>query len=169
MSCGINKLSLRAPASLEHDINIQQAAQYMARRDVDSVVVTEHGQVIGVFTERDLIKRVIAARRDLHQTSLGDVCTRNLISVSDDVSCETAIKTMHEYGCRRLLLYRRDKFLGVVTMQAIAQKLADHRSQKNRLVNFVGGVTLLGALALIVLWLYQLPEMARLAAQIMMQ
>jgi CBS domain-containing protein len=169
MSCGIDKLSWRTTASLEHDTNIQRTAEFMARCDTDSVVVTEHERVIGVFTERDLIKRVIAAGRDPRQTSLGDVCTRNPVSVSDNISCETAIRTMRKHGCRRLLLYHQDKFLGVVTMQAVAQRLADHRSRKNRLVNFAGGMTLIAALALIALWLYQLPEMARLASQVMMQ
>ena len=57
--------------------------------------------------------------------------------------------------------------LGLVTLQSVAQELADHRSRQNTVVNLVGGATLVAALALIVLWLYQLPDMARLAMQVM--
>lgn len=167
MGCHISKLAHRPVASLEYDVDIQQAAAFMARRDLGSVVVTETGRVIGLFTEKDLIKRVVGAARDPKAVTLGDVCSRNLISIDADASCETAIKSMRDHGCRRLLLYRGETFLGVVTLQAVAQELADHRSSKNTIVNLVGGVTLVAALALIALWMYQLPEMARLAMQVM--
>jgi hypothetical protein len=55
----------------------------------------------------------------------------------------------------------------LVTLPEIAQTLADQRSSNNILVNVVGGVTLVVTLAVIGLWLYQLPDMARLAMTIM--
>ena len=95
------------------------------------------------------------------------MCTRDLVSVNNDVSCETAIKTMRSNHCRRLLVYQKNKFLGLVTLPEVAQTLAEQRSSKNTLVNVAGGVTLLVTLAVIGLGLYQLPDMARLAMTIM--
>jgi signal-transduction protein with cAMP-binding, CBS, and nucleotidyltransferase domain len=122
---------------------------------------------VGLFTEKDLIRRVVGAGREPRNVTLGEVCSRNLISINDDASCETAIKSMRANRCRRLLMYRGDTFLGIVTLQSVAQELADNRSRQNSVVNVVGGVTLVAALALIALWLYQLPDMARLAMQVM--
>jgi signal-transduction protein with cAMP-binding, CBS, and nucleotidyltransferase domain len=167
VSCRINKLAQQPDAALPSDADIQRAAEFMARHDLGSVIVTEDNRAVGVFTEKDLIKRVVGAGRDPQAVTLGEVCTRNLISIDADESCETAIKSMRANRCRRLLLYRGETFLGVVTLQAVAQELADHRSRKNVMINVVGGATVLAALALIALWLYQLPEMARLAMQVM--
>ena len=167
MGCRINKLAHTPIESLEQGVDIQQAAEFMSKHDLGSVLVTNQGRVVGLFTEKDLIRRVVGAGREPKNVTLGDVCSRNLISISDDASCETAINSMRANRCRRLLLYRDDAFLGIVTLQSVAQELADHRSRKNTLVNLVGGVTLAAALALIALWLYQLPEMARLAMQVM--
>jgi len=167
MACRIHKLAHAPIESLEQDVDIQQAAEFMARRNIGSVVVTSDGRVVGLFTERDLIKRVVGAGRDPKTVTLGDACSRNLVSISDEASCETAIKTMRDNACRRLLLYHGERFLGIVTLQSVAQELADHRSGQNRVVNLVGGVTLVAALCLIALWLYQLPNMARLAMQVM--
>lgn len=167
MACEIGKLAHTPIESLEQDIDIQQTAEFMARRDIGSVVVTEAGNVIGLFTEKDLIRRVVGAGRNPREVTLGEVCSRNLISINDDESCETAIKTMHANHCRRLLLYRGHQFVGILTLQSVARELADHRSRNNVVVNLVGGMTLVAALCLIALWLYQLPDMARLAMQIM--
>jgi predicted transcriptional regulator len=167
MVCRINKLAHTPIESLEQDVDIQRAAEFMSKQDLGSVVVTDQGRVVGLFTEKDLIRRVVGAGRTPGSVTLGEVCSRNLISINDDASCETAIKSMRANRCRRLLLYRGDTFLGIVTLQSVAQELADHRSRDNTVVNLVGGVTLVAALALIALWLYQLPDMARLAMQVM--
>ncbi len=167
MGCGINKLAHTPIQSLEQGIDIQRAAEFMSKHDLGSVVVTHEGRVVGLFTEKDLIRRVVGAGREPRNVTLGEVCSRNLISINDDASCETAIKSMRANRCRRLLMYRGDTFLGIVTLQSVAQELADNRSRQNSVVNVVGGVTLVAALALIALWLYQLPDMARLAMQVM--
>lgn len=167
MACRIDKLINTATETLEDSVDIQEAVAFMARRDLGSVVVNRSGQVIGLFTEKDLIKRVIGPGKNPKSVTLGEVCSRNLVSVSNDVSCETAIKTMRSNHCRRLLVYRRNKFLGLVTLPEVAQTLAEQRSGKNALVNVAGGVTLLVTLAVIGLGLYQLPDMARLAMTIM--
>ena len=167
MACRIDKLVNTSTESLEDSVDVQQAVAFMARRDLGSIVVNRSGRVIGLFTEKDLIKRVVGPGKNPKSVTLGEVCTRDLVSVSDDVSCEKAIKTMRSNQCRRLLVYRQNKFLGLVTLPEIAQTLAEQRSSKNALVNVAGGVTLMVMLAVIGLGLYQLPDMARLAMTIM--
>jgi signal-transduction protein with cAMP-binding, CBS, and nucleotidyltransferase domain len=169
MACRIDTLINSPTESLADTVDVQEAAAFMARQDLGSVVVTRSNQVIGLFTEKDLIKRVVGLGKNPKTVTLGEVCSRKLISVSDDASCENAIKTMRSNRCRRLLVYHKDSFLGLVTLPEIAQRLAEQRSRKNALVNVAGGVTLFVTLAVIGLWLYHLPDMARLAMTIMKQ
>ena len=167
MACRIDKLVNTPTESLENNVDIQEAVTFMGRRDVESIIINQSSRIIDLFTEKDLIKRVVGPGKNPKSVTLGEVCTRDLVSVSDDVSCETAIKTMRSNQCRRLLVYRQNKFLGLVTLPEIAQTLAEQRSSKNALVNVAGGVTLMVMLAVIGLGLYQLPDMARLAMSIM--
>ncbi len=167
MGCRIDTLINAPTASLEDSIDVQRAVAFMARRDLGSVVVSRSGRVVGLFTEKDLIQRVVGLGRDPKSVALGEVCSRNLISVNADASCETAIRKMRNNYCRRLLVYRKDQFLGLVTLPEIAQKLAEQHSRKNIVVNAAGGLTLVVTLVVIGLWLYQLPEMARLAMTVM--
>lgn len=163
MACRINKLINTTFETLEADVDVQRAATFMADRDMESVLVTSHGKVIGLFTEKDLVKRVIGPGKDPKSLALGDVCTRRLISVHEDISCEKAVKTMNFNQCRRLLVYRGDTLKGLVTMPGIARAMASKNSRANALINVFGGVTMLATFVVIGLGLYQLPQMARIA------
>jgi signal-transduction protein with cAMP-binding, CBS, and nucleotidyltransferase domain len=167
MACRIDKLVAETVSSLECDTDVQSAAAYMAEHDLGSLVVTEDGRVVGLFTEHDLLKRVVGAGRDPAALKLGEVCSRNLISISHDSSCAHAVGLMRANRCRRLLVYRNDHFQGLVNMQDLAHALADHSASKNLLVNLVGGVTLAVVLAVIGMLISHIPDMMQLADQTM--
>lgn len=163
MACRINKLVNTSVKTLEESLDVRAAAAFMAEEDLESVLVTRAGKVVGLFTEKDLVKRVVGPGKDPGALTLGDVCSRKLISVHEDVSCENAIKTMHINQCRRLLVYRGDTFKGLVTLPGIARAMAIKSSRANALINVFGGVTILVTFAVIAMGLYQLPQMARIA------
>jgi len=163
MACRIGKLVAETVASLEAETDVQQAAAYMANNDLGSLVVTDAGRVVGLFTERDLVTRVVGAGKDAAALKLGEVCTRNLISVSHDSSCAYAIKLMRTNRCRRLLVYRNDNFLGLVNLPDLANAMADHSAGKNMLINLVGGLTLVVVLAVIGMLISHIPDMMQLA------
>ncbi|MEW8562385.1 MAG: CBS domain-containing protein [Candidatus Thiodiazotropha sp.] len=163
MACNLGNLIKKSVVSLDSDTDIQTAAAYMTEREVGSLAVTENGEVIGLFTERDLLTRVVGAGRHPNALKLGDVCSRNLISVSSDSTCTYAIKLMRRNRCRRLLVYRNDKLQGLIGMPEVAHALADHSSGKNILVNVVGGITLVVVLAVIGMLISHIPDMMQLA------
>lgn len=163
MSCRINKLINRSVDTLDEGVTVEQAAAYMARNDLDSVLVTGEDGIIGLFTEKDLVTRVVGAGQSPREVLLGQVCSRKLVSVHEDISCENAIKTMHSHGCRRLLVYRGDSFRGMVQLPQIAQYMATGKDRVNTTLNLVGGTTLVVTLIIIGFGLYQLPQMARIA------
>ncbi len=163
MACRINKLVNASVETLEDAVSIQDATAFMADKDLGSVLVTRNGKVIGLFTEKDLVKRVVGPGKDPKIVTLGEVCSRKLISVHEDISCENAIKTMHFNQCRRLLVYRGDTFKGLVTMRGIASAMAIKEGRANVLINVFGGVTMLVTFAVIAMGVYQLPHMARIA------
>ncbi|MET0068970.1 MAG: CBS domain-containing protein [Candidatus Thiodiazotropha sp.] len=163
MACNLGNLIKESVVSLDSDTDVQTAAAYMTEREVGSLAVTENGEVIGLFTERDLLTRVVGAGKHPNALKLGEVCSRNLISVSSDSSCTYAIKLMRRNRCRRLLVYRNDELQGLIGMPEVAHALADHSSGKNILVNVVGGITLVVVLAVIGMLISHIPDMMQLA------
>jgi len=97
---------------------------------------------------------------------LGEVCSRDLVSISADSDCHQAVLRMRANGCRRLLVYRGREFTGLVSLTDVAAAMAEQRRGRNLLVNVVGGVTLSVAIGVIVMLAYQLPQMLQLAQRV---
>lgn len=163
MRCTVGELVHEAPATLGEDVSVAQAAQAMAERNLGSLVLTRGGRAVGVFTESDLLRRVIAVGRDPASLPVGEVCTRNLVSVPHDCECLGAIAKMQAHQCRRLLVFRDEHLLGLVHITELAHAMADRTRRKDFLVNALGGLTLAVALGVIAMLVYQFPDMLRLA------
>lgn len=163
MSCTVERLVTEGAAVLGEDTSVAEVARVMAERNLGSLVLTRDGRVVGVFTESDLLRRVIGAGLDPATLAVGEVCTRNLVSVPYDCDCLRALAKMQTHQCRRLLVFRGDHLLGVVHITDLAHALADCSRRKDFLVNALGGLTLILALGVIGILVYVFPEMLRLA------
>ena len=166
MTCKIENLVREAVASLDEGATVQQGAELMAQRNQGSLVVTREGRVVGLFTENDLLKRVVGAGRDPQSLRLADVSSRNLISVSHDSSCRDALGKMQANLCRRLLVFRGAQFVGLIDLTDLAHAMGKKPTKGDLLVNAVGAVTLVVAVGVIAMLVYQLPAMLELVGRV---
>lgn len=163
MQCHIDDLICESVVTVDGASTVAQTVREMAEQETGSVVVMQDNRVFGLFTERDLVVRVVGAGLDVRSLPVGEVCTRELIAIDGKATCQEAIKLMHANGCRRLLVNEDDQMKGMVKLPDVANALAKAAPAKNLAVNLVAGLTLMVALGLIGLLLYQLPEMISLA------
>src|SRR5690349_7225814 len=78
--------------------SVTKAARLMAEKHVGAVAVVEGKRLVGIFTERDALFRVIAEGRDAVATRIGDVMTREPKTIGPDESFGTALLTMYDNG-----------------------------------------------------------------------
>ena len=147
---------------MEEDASVQQAAELMMTRNVDYLVVMHRGSVVGLFTERDLLRRVVGRGVSPSHVTLGAACTRDLVSISHDSSCLEAVIKMRTRRCRRLVVYRGDQLAGLVNLPELASAVAESGGKRDMLVNILGGITFAVALGVIAMLILQLPEMLQL-------
>lgn len=166
MACRIERLICESVASLEEQASVQRAAQVMAERGVGALVVTRDGDLVGLFTERDLLMRVVGPGYEPKRVKVGTVCSRDLVGIAYDGSCQEAIQKMHSSGCRRLLVYDNNEFLGLVRLPDVAKVMAEGRSLNNLILNSFAAVTLMVAFGVIAMMVYRLPEMLELIARL---
>ena len=158
MACRIEELVREVPL-LEESATVLEAAQVMASRNLGSCVVGRDGQAVGLFTERDLLTRVVAAGRNPSELTLGEVCSRNLVSVNHDETCREAVREMQRHHCQRLFVYRGEHFLGLAKLTDLAYAMASRGPQTDSLVNTLGVVTFAVAVGVIAMLLIQLPDL----------
>lgn len=97
------------------DTTVSQAAKLMAKTKVSAVMVVDGQKLIGIFTERDAVSRVIALDRDVQTTLLAEVMTPEPKTVSPDKSFGYALLIMFENNFRHVPVIENDKVVGMVS------------------------------------------------------
>ena len=98
------------------DTTVEQAAKLMAKRKMSAVMVVDaHGRLVGIFTERDAVHRVIARRLDPDLTRLADVMTLDPKTVAPRETFGYALLQMHEQGFRHMPVVEDGRPVGMVS------------------------------------------------------
>ena len=87
---------------LSPDQTVGEAARLMAAREVGAVLLVEAGRIVGIFSERDLLRRVVARGAPPDHTPLRAAMTRDPITASPDDDRMAAVLQMRKIGCRHL-------------------------------------------------------------------
>jgi CBS domain-containing protein len=115
------------------EMTVREAARRMAKRKVGAVLVVDQEGLVGIFTERDAVFRVIAQGRDVSAARLADVMTPSPKTVTPDKSFGYALLLMHENGFRHLPVIEDGKLLGIVSARnALDPDLEEFVSEAQR-------------------------------------
>jgi len=85
-----------------------------------SLVVMTGDKLAGIVTERDILHKVVAEGRDLYDTRVRDVMTKNLVTVDPDDNILTALRLMRAYDIRRLPVVKGGRLIGLLTEKHVA-------------------------------------------------
>jgi CBS domain-containing protein len=98
----------------------------MARKNVGAIAVMKRGHIVGIFTERDIVFRVVARGLDLNTTCVADVMTQSVYTIDADEPFGSALLIMHDNRFRHLPVVDKDKLVGMVSARiALDPELED--------------------------------------------
>ena len=125
----VSELVRRAPITVTPLATVEEAVKLMHREGVGSVVVVSpEGKVLGIFTERDLV-RLIGEGKPL-TTRIGDVMTRDPVTVYEDDTVTKAVMLMAEKRIRHLpVVDREGRLKGVISARDVASVLARYKEE----------------------------------------
>ena len=116
---------------------VSKAAGLMAAKNVGAIMVIENDHVVGIFTERDVVFRVVARGLDAQATRRADVMTRAPHTVDPDKPFGYALLVMQENGFRHLPVMQDGKLIGIVSARsAMDPELEEFTSEANRRKRF---------------------------------
>jgi CBS domain-containing protein len=116
----VREVMTQKPVTLQTSDTITAAARTMRDANIGDVVVVENGQVCGIVTDRDIVVRALAEGRDPARTSVGDICSRELTTLSPQSAIADAVAVMRDKAIRRLPVVEGGRPVGIITLGDLA-------------------------------------------------
>lgn len=111
------------PRCVTPETLVSEAAELMASEDVGSLPILEGDKLTGVVTDRDIVIRAVAKKKDPQGMPVRDVASRNLVTVRPDDDLSEALKLMASNQVRRLpVVDEEDRLVGVVAQADVARE-----------------------------------------------
>lgn len=114
---------MHSPTRVRSNTPIEEATKLMDQKGIGSVLVEENGNIIGMMTERDILKKVVAAGRKCGETIVKDIMNSPLITLDINAGIEEASNLMAVHHIRRLVITEKDEIVGIVTARDLAKML----------------------------------------------
>jgi CBS domain-containing protein len=115
--------------------SVAQAARLMSDRHVGAVPVLNGERVVGIFTERDVLARVVAAGVDPVRTPVSDVMSTDLVVADIADHHETCLRQMQQAHVRHLLVLNEGRLAGILSMRDLLALEIDERDEAIQLLN----------------------------------
>jgi CBS domain-containing protein len=114
--------------------SVLEVSRAMVERNIGAVPVVREGKLAGVFSERDLMRRIVVEGRDPRATKVGEVMTQEPLSVSRNEDLEQCLRLMREHGFRHLPICEGGKLLGFVSLRDILLRDLSEKDDEVRLM-----------------------------------
>jgi CBS domain-containing protein len=118
--------------SIDSASTVLEASRFMMEHNIGAVAVLRNGQLAGIFSERDIMNRVVAAGRMPGHTAVSEVMTPNPRAVPVDESIEECLFIMHEFGFRHLPIVDGKELKGLVSLRDIVMQQAAELERRTR-------------------------------------
>jgi CBS domain-containing protein len=129
MAESIRNVMTSNPRSLESGGGVVEAARLMRDEDVGIVPVVEDGKLVGTVTDRDIATRVVAEGRSPESVTVGDIASRNLVTIDPQQDLDEALRLMARHQVRRLPVVDEDGTLvGIVAQKDVAMHASEEQT-----------------------------------------
>jgi CBS domain-containing protein len=110
--------------TLPSETTLAEAARTMREQDIGDIVVSDDAGLAGVVTDRDIVVRAVAERCDPASTTIGEIVTRDLVTVRPDDTVQSAALLMRDHAVRRVVVTDDDQSLvGIVSIGDLAEEI----------------------------------------------
>jgi CBS domain-containing protein len=112
---------VRAVITIDENASVKEAADIMNQFEIGSIIATRKGKAIGIITERDLLKRIVAEGKNAKKTRIKDIMSSPLVVITPNTDLEEAARLMFEKKIKKLPVIDQNRLVGLVSLTDIAR------------------------------------------------
>ena len=121
-------------------ITIAEAVAEMNKKRIGCIVILDAGRIAGIFTERDVLRRVVGADIDPKTTLVADVMTRNVHTIGPETTVEQTMALFAEKRCRHIPVVENGQLKGLISIGDISRWIAEtSKAEADHLKNYIAG------------------------------
>lgn len=126
--------------SIKPQTSVYHALELMVDKNVSSLLITNDEKLEGIFTERDYARKVVLKGKSSKETPIGEIMTKNLITVSPLSTIEECMQLMTGNFIRHLPVMDNDKLVGIISIgDVVRQIIADQKSIIGHMEQYIAG------------------------------
>lgn len=135
----LSKIAVRPVISAHPRATVLDVCRTMVEHKVGAIVMLDEGQLVGIFSERDVVRRVAAEGRNPESTLVAEVMTTKVTTVTESTSAQTALELMHHGAFRHLpMVDAAGRVIGMLSVRDLLRHRVDELDLKNNdLMNFI--------------------------------
>lgn len=118
--------------SIDADATVLEAARYMMEHNIGALPVLRNGELTGIFSERDIMNRVVAIGRMPGATKVSEVMTANPKSVNVSETVENSLFLMREFGFRHLPIVDGKQLKGLVSLRDLLLRYVSQKEAESK-------------------------------------
>jgi len=136
----ILKRKVAALHTIGPEASVNDAVETMVRHGVGSLVVMDGGDMVGIFTERDVLKRVALTGLPTRMTAVSQVMTREVTVVEPDLTIEECMERMTQLRVRHLPVVSGGEVVGMISIGDVVQHcLSEREVEVRHLTDYIAG------------------------------
>jgi CBS domain-containing protein len=122
MMTTVKNLMTKKALTIDSKKTIFEAAQLMSQKEVGDLIVVDNGMPVGIVTERDFVRRIVAKGRTV-DAKVSDMMSTPLITIGPEASLKEAARKMVKHRIRRLPVLKEHKLVGIIVVSDFAHHL----------------------------------------------
>ena len=126
--------------TVPHTVTVAEAVQEMIRHNIGSVLVMNGSQLAGIFTERDVLSRIVGGGLNPLTTPVASVMSASVLTVGPETTVEEVMTLFQERGCRHLPVMAAGRLHGLISIGDVSRWVASmHRAEAESLRHYIAG------------------------------
>lgn len=121
MSLKVEDVMVKEVITIDENSSVKEAAEVMNKFEIGCLIAVKKGKAMGIITERDLLKRVVADVKDAARAKVKDIMTSPLVVVEPNMELEDAVKLMFQMKIKKLPVVDGKRLVGLVSLTDIAR------------------------------------------------
>ena len=126
--------------TIQRQASVLDAIGNMSQANIGAIVIEQDGRPVGIFTERDYLRKIALEGRSSRETRVDEVMSSPLITVTPADSTQTAMETMTERRCRHLIVVDGEELVGIVSLgDLVKHMLVEKQAEVDQLSSYIAG------------------------------